>query len=451
MAKRVAQHNGRAGKHGVYLAKHNDRQFDVSQASHIDAEKSAQNIYWSYYDGMTFESCEQKYYEDRFGEALNLQNEKYAQKRQYGYMRTMDEYRQNEKTCPEEQVIYIGDKKDNVGPDLLKKIVEEQIQWERETYTNVVILNYALHVDEQGAPHYHKRQVWEAVDKNGNMIVSQTKALKAMGIGADKKGTRYDNAKQVYTAQCREHFEGLCRQYGVEITTERLEKSKTGLAIDDYKAQQAQERLQEAEQRVIVAEQREKAMLSQIGLLEQALETAQKEAEQARCDAEDLQKKVQYLEQQLDKLALIAEPKGYVLENSQLQQCIDLFDAKAEDAGFFGKKGTYTLTKSEFEYIGNTLKRLEYTTRDIEYLKNDRNKKEALNKELATQKQKLEIELEALRNIRDNVGPQTWAQVEELSRKNIARKQAIRREVRQQVFEANTCSPRSNSGQIIGD
>lgn len=450
MAVRVTQHNGRAGKHGVYLAKHNDRQFDLAHATHIDAKKSDQNIYWSYYDGMTFEDCERKYYEDRFGQALDLQNAKYAKRRQYVYMRSMDEYIANEDTCPEETVIYIGNKDEHVGIDLLKKITTEQIEWERKTYPNVVVLDVALHVDEDGAPHYHKRQVWEAVDRNGNMIVSQTKALKAMGIGLGKKGTRYDNAKQVYTAQCRAHFEDLCRSYGVEINTERLHKSKTGLEMDDYKASQAQERLKEAEQRVIVAEQREKAMLSQIGLLEQALKTAQKEAEQARCDAEDLQKKVQYLEQQLDKLALIAEPKGYVLENSQLQQCIDLFDAKAEDAGFFGKKGTYTLAKSEFEYIGNTLKRLEYTTRDVEYLKNDRDKKEVLNKELEMQKQKLEIELEALRNIRDNVGPQTWAQVEELSRKNIARKQAIRREVRREYLAEHGNTGKSST-ITIGD
>ena len=449
MAVRVTQHNGRAGKHGVYLAKHNDRQFDLAHATHIDAKKSADNVYWSYYDGMTFEDCERKYYDARFGPALNLQNEKYAKRRQYVYMRTMDEYIANEDTCPEETVIYIGDKDDHVDVELLKKITTEQIEWERKTYPNVVILDYALHVDEEGAPHYHKRQVWEAADRNGNMIVSQTKALKAMGIGLGKKGTRYDNAKQVYTAQCRAHFEDLCRSYGVEVNTERLHKSKTGLAIDDYRAQQAQERLAKAEHRVTVAEQRENAMLSQISLLEQVAETAQKEAEQARFDAEDLQKKVQYLEQQLDKLALIAEPKGYVLENSQLQHCIDLFDTKAEDAGFFGKKGTYTFTKSESEYICNTLKRLEYTTRDIEYLRNDREKKEALNKELSTQKQKLEIELEALRNIRDNVGPKIWAEVEGIAKKVVAQKEAIRYAVKQKV-RANTLDARSGE-QSIGD
>ena len=446
MAKRVAQHNGRAGKHGVYLAKHNDRQFDVSQASHIDAEKSAQNIYWSYYDGMTFESCEQKYYEDRFGKALNLQNEKYAQKRQYGYMRTMDEYRQNEKTCPEEQVIYIGDKKDNVGPDLLKKIVEEQIQWERETYPNVVILNYALHVDEQGAPHYHKRQVWEAVDKNGNMIVSQTKALKAMGIGADKKGTRYDNAKQVYTAQCREHFEGLCRQYGVEITTERLEKSKTGLAIDDYKAQQAQERLKKAEQRAEVA-------FKQIEALEDDLQRARDAKMQAEAKTAEVEKKLEKLQDHL----LCAEPQGYILKNTRTGHCLDVLSNTPENRGFFGAKGTYTINKDEFEYIYSTIEDLEYTTREMHYLKKEKEKEKEKYEELLKQKKDVEAQLDYYRDIRNTIGAKNWDKVQqtaiEIKKRNAqieARKAEIRAEVRQEYLAEHGNTGKSSSN-VIGD
>ena len=44
-------HNGRSGKHGVYNPRHNDRQFDVSNSEHIDAEREKQNIYWDCYRG----------------------------------------------------------------------------------------------------------------------------------------------------------------------------------------------------------------------------------------------------------------------------------------------------------------------------------------------------------------------------------------------------------------
>lgn len=427
MAVRVTQHNGRAGKHGVYLAKHNDRQFDVSQASHIDAEKSAQNVYWSYYEGMSFTDCERKYYEERFSQALDLQNEKYAKRRQYVYMRTMDEYIANEDTCPEETVIYIGNKDEHVGIDLLKKITTEQIEWERKTYPNVVVLDVALHVDEEGAPHYHKRQVWEAVDKNGNMIVSQTKALKAMGIGLSKKGTRYDNAKQEYTAQCREHFENLCRQYGVEINTERLHKSKTGLEIDDYKAQQAQERLKKAEQRAEIAEQREKAMLSQISLLEQALKTAQEEAEQAQVVARNAEKKAEELEQDFnDRLASVKS-------SNRLNRCLSILNID-EDTSFFGsRKGTYTINKDDFKYLSDTISDLDCAVCLVNVKDKEKQKIEKQCKKLEKEKEDLENRLGYYRDIRQNVGPKHWAKVEEISAYVVARKQAITYEVRQQV------------------
>lgn len=41
---RMTVHNGRAGKNGVYSPKHNDRQFDISSAEHIDPERMPGNL-----------------------------------------------------------------------------------------------------------------------------------------------------------------------------------------------------------------------------------------------------------------------------------------------------------------------------------------------------------------------------------------------------------------------
>ena len=444
MAVRVTQHNGRAGKHGVYLAKHNDRQFDVSQASHIDAEKSAQNVYWSYYEGMSFTDCERKYYEERFSTALNLQNEKYAKRRQYVYMRTMDEYIANEDTCPEETVIYIGNKDEHVGIDLLKKITTEQIEWERKTYPNVVVLDVALHVDEEGAPHYHKRQVWEAKDRNGNMIVSQTRALRQMGIGLSKKGTRYDNAKQEYTAQCRRHFENLCRQYGVEINTERLHKSKTGLAIDDYKASQAQERLKKAEQRAEVA-------FKQIEALEDDLQRARDAKMQAEAKTAEVEKELGKLQDHL----LYAKPQGYILKNTRIGHCLDVLSNTAENRGFFGAKGTYTINKDEFEYIYSTIEDLEYTTREMHYLKKEKEKEKEKYEELLKQKKDVEAQLDYYRDIRNTIGAKNWDKVQqtaiEIKKRNAqieARKAEIREEVRREYLAEHGNTGKSSSNVI---
>ena len=43
--QRVSRHNGRAGKHGVYNPKHNDRQFDVNHADNIDKSRTSMNLY----------------------------------------------------------------------------------------------------------------------------------------------------------------------------------------------------------------------------------------------------------------------------------------------------------------------------------------------------------------------------------------------------------------------
>ena len=43
---RITNHNGRAGKHGVYSAKHNDRKFDMDKAEHIDQDRTSLNRYW---------------------------------------------------------------------------------------------------------------------------------------------------------------------------------------------------------------------------------------------------------------------------------------------------------------------------------------------------------------------------------------------------------------------
>lgn len=51
---RASRHNGRKGKNGVYDVKHNDREFNVENSEHIDAERAKQNVYWDCYQGYSF-------------------------------------------------------------------------------------------------------------------------------------------------------------------------------------------------------------------------------------------------------------------------------------------------------------------------------------------------------------------------------------------------------------
>lgn len=252
---RATMHNGRAGKSGVFLARHNDRDFDVSMAEHIRKDQSANNWTWHWQikdrPDMTFEEAEKSLYDRMFSESLEAQNERHRKSRHHGRVKTMDDYRTDRNTCPEETIIQIGNKDDTVPADLLKRIAIEQINWESRTFPNVIILDAALHVDEEGAPHFHKRQVWIAKSDDG-CVVSQSKALQQMGIerpDTTRKKSRYNNPKMEYTRRCREHFLDLCREHGLEIETDPKEASKTGLSLLEYQRRQEEEKLAEIEKK----------------------------------------------------------------------------------------------------------------------------------------------------------------------------------------------------------
>ena len=77
---KLTRHNGRAGKHGTYNPKHNDRSFNLANSEHIDPERAKGNIYWDCFHGFrsalappdpddlaaTFSDVERQFYESRY-------------------------------------------------------------------------------------------------------------------------------------------------------------------------------------------------------------------------------------------------------------------------------------------------------------------------------------------------------------------------------------------------
>lgn len=310
MGMRLTAHNGRAGKDGTYSAKHNDRNFDERQADHIDPERSRQNYYWHRYmqgneDKMTFEDAEALFYERHFRAALDERNERSIAQRHPERVKTMDDYRQSQKTCPEEQIMQIGRDGQTIDRRQLWSICAQQISWEQKQFPNFKILDIALHADEQGAPHIHKRGVWVAHDEDGREIVGQAKALREMGIEApdpSKAYGKYNNAKMTYTRQCREHFAELCLARGLDMELEPREHSKSGLALEEYKAQQEQEKALQAQmeaqrateqharmahENARMASEMQKAKESALKA-QNELKTAQRALDEVRAEREDL-------------------------------------------------------------------------------------------------------------------------------------------------------------------
>lgn len=245
MAKvRTTMHNGRAGKRGVYSAKHNSRNFNVENVSHIDVERMSQNKYIMISpDGeicekpdANFDKHEKKFYTSLFGDALEAQNDKYRKKGQYDRVKDVDDYRTSKQTCPEEILLQIGDRNANVPAD---KLVASFIQWYQEMKSlygsNWRCMDAALHMDE-AVPHIHVRAVW-CYEKPEGYVVSQSKALESLGIerpDMDKPKSQHNNPKQTWTKSQRDIWETAVRSHGIDLEDTPLEPGKRTVELEEY-------------------------------------------------------------------------------------------------------------------------------------------------------------------------------------------------------------------------
>lgn len=287
---RATIHNGRTSKNGAYNTKHNDRQFDIRNAEHIDPERVRDNRYWNWTGKeITFEAAEQIFYEKYIRKHLDAQNARYRAQRHAERAKTMDEYRRSPQTCPEEVILMIGKAGDTIPADMMARIIQEQINWEQQQFPGVKVLDVALHMDEQGAPHIHERRAWVYTDKNGNLAISQNMSLEQMGVklpNPDKPRSRFNNRKQVFSRMCREHLLQICREHGLEIEEIPQEKSKSGLSHVAYMTRQEEEKAADAERRRQFSER--------------AAESAEKRAESARDAARSYEEQAEQVARQIN-------------------------------------------------------------------------------------------------------------------------------------------------------
>lgn len=290
---RMTVHNGRAGKNGVYSPKHNDRQFDISSAEHIDPERMPGNVYWNWTGkNISFEDAEKEFYELHCREHLDAVNQRHREQRHPERVRDMDAYRTARQTCPEETLLMIGNKNEYLPPRTLRAICEKLKDWEENTVSGLRVLDMALHVDEEGAPHIHMRKAWIYRDENGIESIAQNKALQAAGIPLphpDKPAGRHNNRKQNFSAMERQALYEICRGYGLEslLETKPREKSRSGRELEDYKASEAEKRAQAAEMRARMAEEKTRQAEASLQKIKGAKEHAQRRTQQAQERAQE--------------------------------------------------------------------------------------------------------------------------------------------------------------------
>lgn len=283
-------HNGRTSHLGAFTPKHNDRNFNIKNAEHIDPERVRNNRYWNWTGKeITFEAAEIAFYEKHISAHLEAQNARYRAQRHAERAKTLDEYRKSPQTCPEEVILQIGKMGDTIPADMMARIIQEQINWEQQQFPGVKVLDVALHMDEQGAPHIHERRAWVYTDKDGNLAISQNKALEQMGIelpNPDRPRGRFNNRKQMFSKRCREHLLQICREHGLKIEEIPQEKSRSGRTLEDYQAGEAEKRAADAERRRQFSER--------------AAESAEKQAESARDTARSYEEHAERVARQIN-------------------------------------------------------------------------------------------------------------------------------------------------------
>lgn len=295
---RMTIHNARASKLGTFTPRHNDRNFDISHAEHIDPERTGENIYWNWTgeSNISFEDAEKLFYEQHCRTHLDAKNARYVAQRHPERVRTMDEYRRNPRTCPEETILMIGNKNEYIPAKTLQAICEGLRNWEEKQIPGLRVLNMALHVDEQGAPHIHMRKAWIYRDENGTESISQGKALEKAGIPLphpDKPQGRNNNRKQVFSQQERQALYEICRGYGLEnlLEMQPRERGKSGQTLTEYQARQAEERANAAEMRAKLAEEKTRQAETSLDKIKGATKHARKRTQRAQEQAQEQEDK----------------------------------------------------------------------------------------------------------------------------------------------------------------
>lgn len=259
--------NGRAGKHGTYNPKHNDRHFDVGNSEHIDPERTKLNVYWDCYQGFrfpqevkrdgqklySFEQIEQAFYHERYSDFCDAQNERNRKSGHSKRNRSPKDLWEDKRTCPEETLYQIGTRKESVSPEVLAEIAQEFFEeFERRFGDHIHILDWALHLDED-TPHIHERHVFDCENRYGEIAPQQEKTLEAMGFDPpdpEKKISMYNSRKMTFDAVCRTILFDITEKHGLHLDREPEYGGRAYLEKQDYILMKQKEKMAVQEKQI---------------------------------------------------------------------------------------------------------------------------------------------------------------------------------------------------------
>ena len=260
MSYRITTHKARTTKNGTaFSARHLDRQFDLKKAKHIDPMRTHLNRYVEFDVGAdgtlhhtksnNIQVHELAVYEKLFQKRLDAVNARYLAQRHKEKCKTLKQYYRSPQSCPDEYLIYIGDKDNHVSSDILQRAASKLITVLQKKYPkNFIPLAIALHRDELGigedgeGSHLHFRCVWVCTDKDG-IKASISQGMKEAGIqlpDENSEAKRSNNRQMQFSEEIRNTFADICEQdFGLEIEREARDASRAGKDLVTYQRDQA--------------------------------------------------------------------------------------------------------------------------------------------------------------------------------------------------------------------
>ena len=248
---KLTRHNGRAGTHGTYNPKHNDRSFNLANSEHIDQDRAKGNIYWDCFHGFrsvlappdpddlaaTFSDVERRFYETHYTAFVEGQNERNAKNRHTERNRSIPDLLSSRKTCPEETICQLGTLDEHASAEDLLNIVTEFIdEFKAKFGDHVHVLDWALHLDES-TPHIHERHVFDCENQYGEIAPQQEKALEALGFELPdpaKPLSRRNNRKITFDAACRKMLFEIAKRHGLDLEEEAEYGNRKYLEKQDF-------------------------------------------------------------------------------------------------------------------------------------------------------------------------------------------------------------------------
>ena len=214
----------------------------------IDSEPAKGTTYWAGPQGChsalepqdpddlaaTFSEVERQFYESRYSNFVESQNERNAKIRHTERNRSIPNLLSSRKTCPEETIYQLGTLDEHASAEDLLNIVTEFIEAFKAKYgDHVHVLDWALHLDES-TPHIHERHVFDCKNKYGEVAPQQEKALGFDLPDPDKPLSRRNNRKITFDAACRKMLFEIAKRHGLDLEEEAEYGNRKYLEKQDF-------------------------------------------------------------------------------------------------------------------------------------------------------------------------------------------------------------------------